>query len=70
MTKCGCCKNLDRLDFVSMLGQEYMCACVCGGGGGISRVLAGRKWRTLRFGYEQLESIEGELKRERKKIAG
>lgn len=33
-----------------------MCVCVCVGGG-IRRVLAGRKWRTLRFGYEELESI-------------
>lgn len=31
----------------------------CVGGEGIRWVLAGRKWRTLRFGYEQLESTKG-----------
>lgn len=41
-----------------------MSMCV---GGGIRWVLAGRKWRTLRFGYEQLESIERGCRREGKK---
>lgn len=43
-------------------------------GGGIRWVSAGRKWRTLRFGYEQLESIERGCRREeeeeKKKEAG
>lgn len=50
---------------------ERECVCVCVGGG-IRRVLAGRKWRTLRFGYEELESIcgGGELKQSEKRKDG
>lgn len=39
-------------------------------GGGIRWVLAERKWRTLRFGYEQLESTEGGCRTGGKKIGG
>lgn len=62
-----------RLDFVRMLRVEYVRVSVCVGGG-IRWVSAGRKWRTLRFGYEQLESIERGCRREeeeeKKKEAG
>lgn len=45
------------------LGYNNVCMCVHVGGG--VKVLAGRKWRTLRFVFKQLESIERECKRGR-----
>lgn len=40
----------------------------CVGGEGIRWVLAGRKWRTLRFGYKQLESGRGGGKLKKSRI--